>query len=251
MTYAPAFGTYSIPRGINITKVPASRVVPVAKTPRYDGARTLTGMLDAKRISLAGLLIRPLGNNTANYLRTQLDALKAGLAQGPANFGIESDRYWRQCQAEQYEDSYEPTGYQNIVSVSFNVVTGDPFSYDTTARTGGGALTATGQTKAVSNGGNASGAPQISLTVGTTGTLSASITNQTTGDVFTLNGAVVSGQIIIIDSLTETVTRSGVDVTSLFDGQFARLAVGSNVFRFDWTSGSLSNAALAWNNRYF
>lgn len=251
MTYAPAFGSYSIPRGINVASVAMARVVPSAKTPRYDGARTLNGMLELKRFSVQGKLIRPLGNNTNNYLRTLLDGLKAGLAQGPANFVIEPDRYWRQCQAEGYTDTYEATGYMNFVEVSCEIVTGDPFSYDTTGQTGSRALSIPGQTLTVSNGGNAPGSPRLSLTAGATGTLSATVTNQTTGDVFTLFGAVTSGDIIIVDSLLETVTRGGVDVTLLFDGQFQRLAAGSNVFRFDWTSGNLSNAAIAWNNRFY
>lgn len=251
MTYAPQFGTYSIPRGINVSKLPGARIVPSAKTPRYDGGRLLIGMLDIKRISLTGMLIRPMGNFTANYLRGVLDGLKSGLAQGPANFSIETDRYWRLCQAEAYEDSYEATGYRNVVTVSFDVVTGDPFSYETAGQTGGGSLSATGQTKTVTNGGNAAAAPQIAVTAGSTGTLAATITSQTTGDVCTLNGAVTSGDVITIDSLADTVTRAGLDVTSLFDGQFVRLAVGANVLRFDWTSGSLSNAAISWNNRWY
>lgn len=251
MTYALAFGSYTIPNTITLQRVSMARNVPSAKTPRYDGARTLSGMLELKRFSLQGSLIRQIGSTDVSWLRNQLDALKGALAVQGANFTVDSDRYWRQCYAEQYEDSFAPTGAQRIVDVSFDVVTGDPFSYETATQSGGGALVTSGQTKTVVNGGNAPGAPRLSLTVGSTGTLSATITNQTTVDVCTLFGPVTSGDVIIVDSLLETVTRSGLDVTSLFDGQFPRLEVGSNVFRFDWVSGSLNNAAIAWNNRFF
>lgn len=251
MTYAPAFGTYSIPRGINIAQVGMARQVPNSKAARYDGARTLNATLQLKRFSLKGTLIRPLGNVTANYLRTQIDALKTGLAQGPANFVIDSDRYWRQCQAETYADSYDPTSYQNYVDIAFDIVTGDPFSYETAAQSAARNLTTTGQTQAATNGGNAYAAPSLALTVGSSGTLAATITNQATGDVFTLSGAVTSGDIITVDGLLQTVTRGGSDVITLFDGQFPRLAVGANTFLFAWTSSSFSHVTISFNNRWY
>lgn len=253
MSYPLTFGSYVFPSPatIYVAKVPMARVVPSAKTPRYDGARTLSGMLDLKKFSLQGTLFKPMGNTTAHYLRIVVDDLHEAMAQQGVILSIDADRYWRGCHAEAYTDSYDATSYFNYVDVAFDVVTGDPYSYDITAQTIGRNLTTTGQTQAATNGGNAPGAPQVVLTAGSTATLAATVTNQTTGDVFTLNGAVTSGDVITVDGLLSSVTRAGIDVTSLFDGQYPRLAVGANTFRVDWTSGSLSHITINWNNRYF
>jgi phage-related protein len=251
VTYQLRFGSYDLPSGITVAQVPMARRVPSANTPRYDGARTLTGQLDLKAFSLKGGIFWPLGSTDRTWLRGQLDTLKGALGGGPQNFTTDSDRYYRQCQSRAYTDDYEATGFNRLVNISFEIVTGDPFSYETAAQSAARVLTIAGQTQAAVNAGNAPAAPSIALTVGSAGTLAATITNQTTGDVFTLAGAVTFGDIITIDGLLQSVTRSGVDVMTLFDGQFPRLAVGSNTFLFAWTSSSFSHVTIAWNNRWF
>ncbi len=251
MTYQLRFGSYDLPVGITVAQVQMGRRVPSANTPRYEGARTLTGQLDLKVIQLKGGIFWPLGSTDRTWLRGQLDALKGALGGGPANFTTDSDRFYRQCQARAYADDYEPSGFNRLVNISCEIVTGDPFSYETGAQSSARSLSATAQTLVATNAGNALAAPSISLTMGSTGTIAATVTNTTNGDVFTLSGAVTSGDVIVIDALLQSVTRSGIDVMTLFDGQFPRLAVGANTFRFDWTSGSLSHVTIAWNNRFF
>jgi phage-related protein len=82
-------------------------------------------------------------------------------------------------------------------------------------------------------------------------TLACTVTNSTTGETFTLEGAVTGGDVIIVDSLEQTVTIGGTDKTSLFDGVFPTLAVGSNTIQVDYTSGTITNLSISHNARYF
>jgi len=223
----------------------------MANSARYDGAHTLTGLLNLKKISMRGTLIRPLGTTTANYLRSLLDGLHGGLSQGPCNFYLESDRYWRNCQHEAYSDDYDATSLRNYVNVSFDIVTGDPFSYETATTTGSGSITSTGGTKTCVNAGNAKAAPVITIVVGTTGTNTLSITNSTNGDACSITGAFTSGDSIEIDCLNLTVKKNGTALMTIFDGQFPRLDVGSNSVVFAKSAGSYTSVAVAWANRYY
>lgn len=251
MTYQLRFGSYDLPTGITVARVEMARRVPTANSARNDGARTLGALLNLKRISLKGGIFWPLGSSDKTWLRGQLDALRTGLAQGPCNFTVDSDRYWRQCQVEAYADDYEPTGFNRLVNISFDVVTGDPFSYETAAQAGSGSISSTGGTKSCSNGGNAIALPSITIVVGTAGTNTLQISNGANGDACTISGTLASGDSIVIDSLNATVTKNGVETMTLFDGQFLRLAAGANTLTFAKSAGSYTSAAVAWNNRWF
>jgi phage-related protein len=253
MTYQLQFGSYTLPNTITVAQVGMARRIPSANSARVDGAHTLSGLLNLKKFALKGGIFWPLGSSDRTWLRGQLDALKAGLAQGPANFTTDSDRFYRLCQAESYTDDYEPTGFNRLVMISFDVVTGDPYSYEVAAQSGTGAISGTGGTKACANGGNAPAAPAITIVVGTTGVNTLQISNGANGDACTISGTLVSGDTIVIDSLTSSVTLNGNATTgiALFDGQFIRLQSGANTLTFAKTVGSYTSAAVAWNNRWF
>ena len=252
MSYGLQFGTFSFPKGFHVASVDMARSVPAAKLPRADGARVIKGYLEAKKITVrGGVYHAAISTGGAASVRSQLDTIKGALAQGPAAFYTDSDRYYRNCQSASYSDTFDPTEFNRIVTVQFELISGDPFSYEVANQNAGGAITASGQTQIATNNGNAYAQPQISVTMGTTGSIAATITNTTTGEAFTLGGAVTAGDVIIVDSLQEAVTRSGVDVTSLFDGQFPRLLPGANTFQVQYTSGTVTNLAIAFNQRWY
>lgn len=248
MTYQLRFGSYDFPSTFSVAEMPSNRVVPLLKLPRADGARALRGYFDGKRIKLRGGFTSSGIANCSN-VRDALDALKLALAAGPANFTTESDRFFRNCQAENYADSYDPADWGRIVMVSFDLVAGDPYAYDVTPVTVN-LVTTSGVVASV--GGNARPAPQISLTMGTTGPCSFLVTNTTSGESFTLAGTVASGDVIVIDSLEEIVTISGVDRMDLFDGTWLSLLAGaSNTITVTITTGTITARSLTYNNRWY
>lgn len=252
MTYLLQFGSYQLPPTFYVSSAESNRIVPSAKLPRADGSRILVGYLDAKKITVRGAVVcASLSTGGGAPVRTQLDSLKAALASGPANFTTATDRYWRNCQVSEYSDGYEATEFSRIATVQFTVLSPDPWSYEVATQTPSRAITASGQTLAATNNGNAYAFPLFSVTVGATGTLSATITNSTTGESFTLNGAVTAGDVFVIDCLNQSVTRAGIDVTAYFDGYFLRLLPGANTITVAYTSSTLTNLALNWNNRWW
>jgi hypothetical protein len=249
------FNSYTLPRTFYVSERPTNRNVPNAKLPRADGARTITGYLDEKRFSVKGYLIGgyeiiPTGNAD---LRTQLDTLKAALNGGPSTFTMSSDRYWRNCQVANFKEDYDPTGQGRFCDIDFDILTGDPFQYDTTNQTATHSVSSSPTTWTVTAGGNAYALPQISVTMSSTGTVDALLTNNTNGQVMRLQGAVTSGDVIKADSLLQVVTlvSSGANKISLFDGIFPALVVGGNSFTLTYSGVTISSVAMAWNNRYF
>ncbi len=251
------FGSYTFPATFHCETVPTNRNIPTAKHARYDGARTLPGYLEGKTWRIKGGLAgsgSPIPT-PGGTLRQQLDTLKAACNVSPTTFQTHDDRVWRNCQVGSFEESYDETGFDRYCDISFEVVTGDPFAYDLDAHSSTRSISASGQTLGAMVGGNAYALPQYQLTVGAAGVLSAQLAVDTTQDVFTLNGAVAAGDVLVVDAVTKTVTRQGdgSNQISLFDGIFARMGVGANTLTLTYTGGgaTLSNLTVAWNNRYW
>lgn len=253
MSYALSFNSYSFPAGFHVSVEEMESAVPAAKLPRRHGARIPLGYLGAKKFKIRGAFVDDLISNTGGLtVRQSLDALKAALMSGPADFATDTDRFWPNCQKVAYSDSYDPTMFNRFASVEFDLVAPDPISFEVATQNASRSLTMTGQTLSITPGGNAQAMPQISVTAGATGTLAATIMNAANGDMCSLSGAVTMGDVLILDSLLEQVTRSGSDITSFFDGMWIRLEPGiANVLTVAWTLGSLSNIAVAWQNRWY
>lgn len=248
MTYLPTFGSYDLPMTLYPVQEPAESAIAISRRARGHGASASAKRLTEKVIRMEGGLLQSAGTP----LRAQIDDLKAGL-QGSANLCLEVDRYWRNVQLRDFEVNYEGTGYGRMARLHLGFVSGDPYQYSKTTTTDSRAISATGQTKATTNSGNAPACPTLSLTVGGSGavTLGCTVTNNTTGENFTLAGAVTGGDVIVVDCLEQTVTISGVDKTSLFDGVFPSLAVGSNTIQVDYSAGTITNLSLAHNARWY
>ena len=257
MAYLLQFGSYVFPPTFHIAKWPMARNVPMVKLVRADGARTIPGYLDGKTFSLKGGLV---GGSEAiptaqGLLRDQLDLLRSALASGPCNFQAHDDRYFRLAQVSNYDENYVETSFGRGVEISFDVVCGDPFAYEVASHTGSLTVTASGQTLPLSVTSNASALPTFSVTMGGAGTVAATITNQTTGEVFTLTGTVASGDVVLVNSLLKTVTNQadGSDRLSLFDGLFPRLVPGSNTLQVQYLAGGVTVTVLSatWSNRWY
>lgn len=250
--YSLVFGDYEFPPTFYVADDPRNRVVPAAKLPKTHGARVLPGTKGAKRWTIEGMLKRDVWD--ATDLRDKLDALQAALQEGPTTFRTHDDRYW--CNVQQDGDlsySYEATWFNRIVRVRFDLITGDPHAYsDTEIIEATHAVEDTPATILVTAGGTAYALPELRLTVGGSGavTLGATITNETTGEAFTLAGAVTGGDVLYVNSRDRTVLIGGVNQKALFDGLFPRLAVGENEFTVEYTSGTITNVGFVWRDRY-
>ncbi|MGG2334323.1 hypothetical protein, partial [Salmonella enterica] len=89
-------------------------------------------------------------------------------------------RYWRNCQKSTLNFRYDPTHYGRMAMVDIEFLSGDPFQYEVATQSASQVISATPTTFNVTGvGGNASALPVISITIGATGTLAATITNNT------------------------------------------------------------------------
>jgi Phage tail protein len=253
VSYSLKFGSYSLPSAFAVMSTPQASQVAVNTVPRADGGRVSTRYIGTGVIGLEGGVARDLGSASDTAIRTSLDTLKSNL-QGIQNLYTHTDRYWRNCVLRTFDImSPAPTMPLRMQRVKLEFVTPDPYQYSTTTTTDGRSISATAQTQATTNGGNAPALPAISVTVGGSGavTIAFTITNSTTGEVFTLAGAVTGGDVIIVDSLAQTVTIGGVDKTSLFDGVFPTLAVGANTILEAYSAGTITDLSIAHNARYY
>lgn len=253
MTYHLAFGSYVFPDTFSYAEVSGKRALTSTKLVRFHGSVVPTAWQTERTVEVRGGLMKAsIGNQTA--LEDQRDALRAALAVQPANLYLTNGRYLRNARVDDAPESTSPTWMERMMDVRIRFVSGDPFFYDTSESSDNtNALsTSPGSVTIATVGGNVFALPQISLTVAGSGAVSldAEITNTTTGDLFTLVGDVNGGDVIVIDSLAQTVKISGIDRMDLFDKVFPTLAVGSNAFTVEWSSGGFTNMAASWRNRY-
>ena len=249
------FGTYTFPAGFYPAAEPLSHVLPHAKQPRTDGGRTVRGSLDGKKLSVVGGFIKgPLGNST--NVNADLDTMKRNLlANAPASLYYgRADRYYRNVSLEgELGISYDPTGFGRIANVQVNFLAGDPFAYATSTNTDTWTVTSSGQTHGITTGGTAYQQPTFSITVGGAGAqpITYTLTNTGTGKAFTLNGNVTGGDVIVVDTLNQTVTIAGVDKMSLFDGQWIELRVGTDTVQETYGATAITQIVTSWQDRYY
>lgn len=242
------YGNYTLPETITIRQDDYAWVVSRAKLPRAAGSVTLPGILNEKKFRLEGGIFRPLGTNTAHYLRGQVDAIRAAFAVND-KFYLDLDRYYENCHVENFAHNYDGNSQFRMCFMAADIITGDPFAWETAINT----TNLITSLDLVTVGGNAPSLPKFSFTVSTSGTVNALIINNNTGEAFTLNGSVNNGDIILIDSFAQTVTISGVDRMDLFDGLWVSLQSGVvNNFTISLTGvPTFSAQSITWQNRWF
>lgn len=254
MSYQLKYGSYVFPAGWYPADDSLIRSVPVAKLARTDGARVQTGRGNEKSVELRGGIIKGPFNRTD--WRTRVDALKAACAPGTVDkLYFETDRYYRDMQVRELREPLVPTGYGRLwTDGSILLVGPDPRAVDTASHSDTWSGPTNGATHALATvGGNAYADAVVTVIVSGVGSqaIDFTITNNTTGEAFTLDGTVTGGDHIIVSAFDRTVTISGVDKISLFDGEFLTLNVGANTLQFDTTSGGASSIVTTWNERYW
>ena len=254
MAYRLEFENYTFPESLTYNLVTFRSAVPSAKLPRAHGARVPTGYLGERRIEIRGMLKVDL--ETPATLQDQIDDLRAALMDGPQTLYLPNSRYLRNVQKDDNGvDRYDNTWPERLAEIAVDLITGDPFMYsDTESSDLTNVVNETPEDVVVNNAaGNAPALPELRLTVGGAGavTIAVTVSNQTTGEAFTLSGAVSGGDVIKINSLDETVLIGTTDKMSLFDGLFPSLALGNNTIRITYTSGTITNLDVYWRSRWY
>jgi phage-related protein len=253
--YLHKFGALVLPMGIAPATDSLVNVVPHAKALRGTGARAITGTPDARSLVSRGALIKgPISTPGLVTIQTTLDSLVSALiTNAPANlyFGRD-DRYLRNVQVESLpQDTGVTLG--RIRDIEIHWLAPDPFYYAVASTTDTWTVSASAQTRVlpVSNG-TAVVQPTFNITVGGVGaqTIAYTITHNTTGQAFTLAGAVTGGNVIVVNTLAQTVTIGGVDKISLFDGLWMQLQPGANTIREDYTGATITQIVTSWQDRY-
>lgn len=253
--YLLQFGSYVFDRTFYPAEDDLPQIVPVQKSPRSDVNRGIRGSLGPRRLKIHGGWV---GNPSAIIggvdIPTKLDLLlEALISNAPSNlyFG-NSQRYLRLVQCEDVPKVWG-SRFGRSVEIEIPLVAADPFYYSLLTYTDVWHPPSSGSTRVFVGGAQtAYQQPIYSMTVAGTGakTIDWTFSNTSIGKSLTLAGSVTGGDIIIVDTLNQTVTIGGVDKIALFDGQWVELRAGSDTFTIAYGAAACSKISLLWQRRY-
>lgn len=219
---------------------------PVVTVPGSDRGRELTAYLRPRRVGVKGIF-GPDGGGTLDQLRTIEDALRYALRPGYRNLYRNPDRYLR-ATVTRLSSTYEGFSWGRWEA---EFTAADPYWYAETADSDTWAAPTNGATHGITNSGGAVARPSYTFTMGSSATLALTLANSTTGDSFSITGlAVTSGQVLVVDSLAQTVTLAGANKLSTFTGQFFGLEVGANTLALTLSGPSLTSLGTGYRKRW-
>ena len=107
-------------------------------------------------------------------------------------------------------------------------------------------------TNTLVHAGNLYALPEMTFEVGGNGTqlINWTITNNATGDYFTLAGSVMGGDEIVVNSVRKTVLIGTTDRRDLFNLLFLTLVEGANEIEVTRTAGILRCVTTTWQSRW-
>ena len=201
LSFVYSFGVYNYDpntNGLTTIKTPIKYKERAASTPGRDGGYSAAALMDARVISAKGSLFA----TDSGTLRSLKDAFYAAHAPGPAQrLLLNGDRYIN-CQVNGLDEAE----YEGLDSLEYTLSfrADDPYFYDVGVQSPNlpGSFTP---------GGTALSLPVINLVVSTAGG-TITVSNSATGQNFILNPVAVDTY--TIDSMAETVTRSGIDASA-------------------------------------
>jgi hypothetical protein len=230
-------------------------VVPQQKFARTDGARVIRGSLSQRKIRVSGSILGPNSpiGGVSNF-RTELDNMRNALhANAPAVMYTQyDDRYLVNVSCQNIPLLFDSNGYDRRAKIDIDFIAGDPFYYAVALSNDTWLPVATGESRSITPGGLEPVLPTFYITAGVSGTAAWTILNSTTGVSFTIAGAVVAGDTVVVDCLNQTVTISGVDRMSYFDGRWISLAANVAAdMRIAYTgSPTITRVQTQWRNRW-
>lgn len=258
-------GTYTFGTGWGLVKDDDRLTVPMVQIPRGQGAAWLPGQRQQRKWTVQGGFTSLAGvpNVTSGTVRDALDNLKAALMSGPQDFSLETDRYWRNVQAEELPTDWEVYALFGTLQVS--LVGPDPYQYSTTTTTTADLHTALTYTLAL---GNAFALPAwyFYATAALNTAFNWTWTNTTTGEAVNLQGSwPISGAgYLIVDALNRKVWSAPslggspgpadagalTNAYGLFEQQMPRLVQGANAFTLSQTGATCAGIWATYQARW-
>ncbi len=219
----------------------------LAPVPRSPRARTLTGEWAPRQVEIQGRLVAPAGST----LRAVMDDFLAAHTPGYRALYRDDDRY---CEAEVRELSLGEQEGLSHCPYALRLEAKDPYLYSATESSVIWASVLNGATQEVTNGGTVPCAPTYAFTADATGTLTVTVTLGT--DSFTLSTTVEAADILTVDALEQTCTRTRAGVTSnargALTGSFFTIPTGEQTLTLtvDGASVALASLVMTWRNRW-
>ena len=249
MAYVLKFGSYTLPATFAPRSDNRQAIAQASQLPRMDGGTVSTRRLTPKSMSVQGGISSSFGNSA---IQTQVDTMLTSLQGIQDLYLLRDDRYYRNATMANYSVDYDQNSVTRYAMMNLEFRTGDPFQYSTTLTSAAAGATAVSPiNKTLTPTGNAPSLPKFTITATSATSVAITLTNSTTGETCTLTGTVPLSSDIVVDSLLKTVTISGVDYMSLFEGVFPTLAVGSNSVVVSWTGGGSYAVASEYRNRWY
>ena len=254
--YELQLGSYILPKTFAVVSDEYAVKAGIYEHPQNDGACASFPYLSSRRMKLAGTVHSGTFCSTVNRsesVREPLDVVLSRLRAAPTTFKMYPDREWRGVYAETQKSAYENQSAARFATVEFDIVMPDPYQYlVATSSSPTNSISASPTTVTISAGGLFKTPAKFSVTIGGSGaqTIAISVSNTTTGQAFTLTGAVTGGDVIDVDAYNHTVKIGTVNKISLFDGVFVDLNNSANSVVVAYNTGTITNLAATWNERY-
>ena len=224
----------------------SGKPVQVANIPLSDGGISETARLKEKTINIEGDIVGTSYDN----LRTNIDALHAGLlVLGVQNLTKDDERQIA-CQLKDFSHSYDHLTRRAKWTASF--VAHFPFWLSVNLTTDQRAPSSgTGYT--IANAGNAPTRLKITLLCASTNNDLCQFENTTRGELCKFRGIILPSKNLIVDNRVTSddfiVTNDGVSDFPHFEGDFINLTPGNNTFEFTGTVPQ--SLLLAWYNAWY
>jgi phage-related protein len=244
MAYKLAFGGFTFPATMRPNGSDSPIDLAEQERPRADGSITQTGRRKSRLVTIRGSITAA----DPDTLQATSDAMRAAIAPGnPGQLWLGRDDRYANAQVETWSDDTEDGMYFGVVvNISIGFRLADPFWYAASATTD--ALATAGGT--VTTGANAPASPAWSVTIGTGGTGTVTLTNSTTGETAMLSGTFTAGDVIVIDRSAYTVTLNGASAFGLLSGRIPSLAAGANTITASASTVTISALSTTYIARY-
>jgi len=233
------FGSLELDDTNNITisgiSAKENKSVQATKIPVTDGSIAETG----RRISLTITVEGDIAGSDVDDLRTNLDALRAGLQDGMQKFTLDDDRYIT-AQLKDFDYSYTTlrlrATWRAVFLAHYPFWLSETEHEDERTPTSGVGYT-------INNAGNAPARVKIEITAPAGGIAdNCKIENTTTNKSFQYRGTINATETLEVDNRYNTddfeVLNDGDDDHANFEGDFIYLDHGNNTIVFTGTAGA-------------
>ena len=251
-TISLTFGSLALSSTNNITigKISEKCAKPVQtyNIPVTDGAIAETAKIGPKTITIEG----DIAGSSYDDLRTNLDALHAGLLNGLQKLTKDNERYIY-CQLKDFSYAYDHMTRRATWTASF--VAHFPFWLAETPTTDSRIPTSAANygDPAITNSGNAPTRVKVEITADGAIADACKLENVTTGESFQYRGTIATTKKLEVDNRYDTddfeVLNDSVDDHDNFEGDFLTLNPGNNTIKYTGTAGP--TILLTWRSCWY